>query len=238
MKQTIEVFFHLLFTKGVPMKMRSIRTVQLCLEQLESRLTPTVTVANAANGAVMITGDNANNSIQVQAGPGFVNVVGVNGTQVNFAQGFNPGAFNGDIDINLGGGNDQVEIANSFLPGQVQIDEGDGNNTVLIQDVFTPNQITVNNGAGSDAVQIFNAGFGNATINGGAGTDNVNISQVWGNGLNMNGGAGTDNVILRNASFGAANLVGGTGGTDTLDVDSSVSFGSLTETGFQNQNGG
>jgi hypothetical protein len=225
---------------------------------LENRLVPAVSVANAGTGLVIIAPDAADN-IQVQASSKYVNVVGVNGTQVNFASNFNPAAFNGDINIFLGGGNDQVEIRNSLLPGRLTITEGNGNDTVLIHDLsanqiavdegngndtvlihdLSANQIAVFGGAGHDTLQMFNASFGTTTVIGNAfghvtaGQTEVSIHDVSGNVLNVQGGAAGNNFVkLRSAWFGALNLNGGSGNNNNLDIDASVSFGLETVSGF------
>jgi hypothetical protein len=100
------------------MKKRSIRTAHLSVEALESRITPAVTVGNVGADLV-ITGNADADNIRVQVSSGSVSVVGVGGTQVNFAAGFNAAAFSDDVFINLGAGNDTVEVLNSGRRSQV-----------------------------------------------------------------------------------------------------------------------
>jgi hypothetical protein len=196
-----------------------IRHRRLLVESLERRDTPAGTVtASVVGGVLTLTGDDLDNSIEVQqTGPGAFTVSGVNTT----IQG-GP-TFTGvtSISADLADGNDIVSLFSSvdldtdgsadfILPGAVSINAGDGSNTLGLT---APGAIKVGSfsytgGDGPDVVQVAGGVGKGSKVTG-------NMSVAVGIGFNSQGPIYADTVInLSNLGvdgFGGIKLTGADG---------------------------
>jgi len=131
--------------------------------------------AQVSAGTLEITGNGASDKLALQldpANPGMLQLdVGEDGT-VDFA--FDRATFSA-IDVQAGGGNDEVRVANGL--GDVTIDGGPGNDTLIGGD---GNDVLI----GGDGSDVITGGRGNDTALLGAGDDTF----VW------NPGDGSDTV--------------------------------------------
>jgi Ca2+-binding RTX toxin-like protein len=147
------------------------------------------TTASVQGQTLQITGDGADNKLSLRLDPANPDVlqvdVGEDGT-VDFA--FDRSTFTA-IDVQAGGGNDDVRVddsAGSFADEQVTIDGGAGNDTIT----------------GGDGNDTLIGGTGNDTIVGGRGADTVSMGAgadtfTWnpGDGSDIvDGGAGNDTM--------------------------------------------
>jgi hypothetical protein len=196
-----------------------IRHRRLLVESLERRDTPAGTVnASFAGGVLTLTGDDLDNSIEVQqTGPGAFTVSGVN-TAIQGGP-----TFTGvtSISANLADGNDVVSLFSSvdqdtdgladfILPGAVSINAGDGSNTLGLT---APGTIKVGSfsftgGDGPDVVQVAGGVGKGSKITG-------NVSVAVGIGFNSQGPNYADTQITLNNlevdGFGGLKLTGADG---------------------------
>jgi hypothetical protein len=172
---------------------------------LEARDCPAGNVAaSVVNGNLVIDGDDLGNSVNVyyqsngswvvagNVSNGAMTVVN-NQTQVIGGHLYSFVVFNGvtgDVDIDLDGGNDKVELyANSgYAPiaGDLRIEMDGGADTVVVHDVRVGDDMTINTGSGNDIVWV----------------ERVIVGSTGGNNdLSIDTESGTsDRVTLRNVS--------------------------------------
>ena len=140
--------------------------------------------AQVQSGTLQITGDAASDKLSLNLSPTDANTlvvdVGEDGT-TDFA--FDRSTFNA-IDVEAGGGNDEVRIATQADLGPVTINGGAGDDTII----------------GGGEADVINGGPGDDTIDGGRGNDTVDMGAgkdrfLWdpGDGSDtVEGGAGND----------------------------------------------
>jgi hypothetical protein len=162
-------------------------------ERLETRTFLAGNVMVAVNsGELDITGDNANNSIQVtQLTSGAWKINGVN-TQINGGSNSytTTDPVTGNIVINLSGGSDTLKISNGNVSGALLINADDvpstpqdGNDNVQVSNVITGLST-----AGDDNSLIINLGNGNNT---------AKLSDVTTAGFGqVNSGVGNNTILL------------------------------------------
>ena len=153
------------------------------------------TTAGVQGQTLQIKGDGADNKVSLRLDPTNPSVlqvdVGEDGT-VDFA--FDRNAFTA-INVQAGGGNDDVRIdgsAGSFADQQLTIDGGAGNDTIV----------------GGDGDDTLIGGTGNDTIVGGRGADTVSMGSgadtfTWNPGEGsdiVDGGAGTDTMLFNGSN--------------------------------------
>jgi hypothetical protein len=192
---------------------------RLLVESLERRDTPAGAVtASVVGGVLTLTGDDLDNSIEVQqTGPGAFTVSGINTT----IQGGPTFTGVASISANLADGNDIVSLFSSvdldtdgsadfILPGAVSINGGDGSNTLGLT---APGAIKVGSfsytgGDGPDVVQVAGGAGKGSKITG-------NASVAVGIGFNSQGPNYADTQItlsnLEVDGFGGLKLTGADG---------------------------
>jgi Ca2+-binding RTX toxin-like protein len=147
--------------------------------------------AQVQSGTLQITGDAASDKLALNTSPTDPNTlvvdVGEDGT-TDFA--FNRSTFTA-IDVEAGGGNDEVRLDPSFDLGNVTVNGGAGDDTII----------------GSAGADVLLGGPGDDTIDGGRGNDT------------MDGGAGKDR-FLWDPGEGSDTLEGGAG-NDVLEFHGS-----------------
>jgi Ca2+-binding RTX toxin-like protein len=147
------------------------------------------TTAGVQGGTLQIKGDGASDKLSLRLSPADPNTLQVDvGEDGTIDYSFNRSTFTA-IDVQAGGGNDEVRVddsAGSFADDAVTIDGGAGNDTLI----------------GGDGDDVLIGGGGNDTVNGGRGTDTALL------------GAGTD-TFTWNPGDGS-DTVDGDGGNDTM----------------------
>ncbi len=170
---------------------------------------------------VIIRGDNLANQIEVSSpAVGQVRVRGLNGTTVNGQSGFVTRTISDDLDIQMLGGNDRVDINGLRVIGQfhsdVSINMGSGSDNLSIingtgnaPDVRR--NLVINLGSGHDDMFLQNLDVGNnLSVVGGADNDDMSLLAVdVANELSMRGDAGRDDLLLRSVTAEDMFLFGG-----------------------------
>src|SRR5262245_19048533 len=208
---------------------RRARRAPLALHQLESRDNPNGTVtASLAGGVLTLTGDDLDNSIDVQqTGAGAFAVTGSNNTAIQGGPNFT--GVN-SIVANLADGNDYLTLSAAvdldsdalpdfILPGALTVNAGDGNNSFYLTNSGTVQlgSLTYTGGDGDDQIGV-NAGFGTTSKVSGNAVINVGI------GINSKGPVSTfrdTNITLTYLEFGGLGGLRFTGadGTEYLTLN-------------------
>jgi hypothetical protein len=145
---------------------------RLGCESLEQRENPVGNVtAMLSGGTLTVVGDAFDNAVSIRQSPlGDITIVGLNGTTVNgrSAVFVGRGLLNG-LNVNMGGGNDAVEVVGLWVWGAITVEGGAGNDTIRLAAV-TGGSIAVDGGPGNDTViaqgvvsrttAVFNGGLG------------------------------------------------------------------------------
>jgi VCBS repeat-containing protein len=222
----------------------------LALEQLESRVVLTGNVqAFVTGGTLRVNGDSADNQILIsQVGPQIFQISSRDGTTTINGQ-TAPQTFSrakNDMQINMGAGNDVVEIAGVAgapltVKQRLSVVTGPGDDQVLVSNVRAL-RLTIDTGAGNDTLNIGSGGATagvnvtkEAVIAMGAGNDNAVIANSqFRKTLVLDMGAGTDNATMTSTSVTKKSTLNGGAGIDTLNRQG-VS-GKLSIVSFENNN--
>lgn len=222
-------------------------TRKLMFQNLESRsmMAGDVTAA-VVGGDLVLTGDNQDNAIVVKQflGNQFI-VSGQNAdgsaTTIN-GQANQLFTFNGDVRVQLNGGDDKVTFdkpqlsipgfsgSESKFPGAIAVDGGDGNDQLILRDVSIREELLAEMGDGDDLVQATNLDTGlldgnannfsgNITLLMGEDEDTVNLNQVDIDGflaLDMGAEDNDDESVLLQNIIASQAVVVQTGGGDDL----------------------
>jgi large repetitive protein len=216
---------------------RALQAALARLEVLESRLLldgiggGNVTVA-LNKGALVVTGDDYDNSIALAVSGSNLVVSGTN-TTIGHASGFSIPLvqITKGIRMQLFDGNDRVTITGLTLTGKLTIDQGDGDNVVIAtgctfsggvvfsagngDDVWNLSTSTVTgafsiaSGEGDDTVETASVTLtGNVKISAGNGYDSIDLSDtvVTGNVTVTNGDGGSSFTLVQ--STGVAHITG------------------------------
>lgn len=220
---------------------RPIRRARLGLVGLEDRSVPAVTASFDA-GALTVTGDGADNSLELKVVLGQVKViehVGINDNEVAIING--PVSLLGmtQYTVNAGAGNDTIVVSGAIKkPGVINGGTGSDNLTGGGgNDFITTGTDAIGDMAdgaggkdsivGGDGPDVLSGGLGNDTITGGAG-----VNAITGGAGNdeLTGGSDIDDII---GGVGNDSITGG-GGNDRLRGDDPV----LTTAGNDTINAG
>jgi hypothetical protein len=175
------------------MTSRKTSSRKLGFQQLENRQMMSGTpighvTATLKNGTLTITGDNNNDGIEITQSPNHPNRLTITGlqqpnsTKVNGTTG--PVVFNGvtgDVNINLGSGNDNVAIEGTglgvmtYLPRNLTVNLGNGNNVLEMVSVTVGGKVSVTGGTGDDTVILAMTNVGSPAVNGGANDLTINL---------------------------------------------------------------
>ena len=176
---------------------------------------PLPTTFEVINGNLIVDGTVGNDQLTISGTnvPGRYTISGSLATEtVN--------GVTGGLQLNLGGGDDQVTLNNIYAAGSLAIDLGEGDDTITLGSTATVSSaqnLTINFGGGNDALAMERVYIaGDQTIDGGAGNDMLMIAG------NTEGG-----FWLGTSSVGATTLQGGDG-DDRMQVSYSFVVGPLT----------
>jgi hypothetical protein len=142
-------------------------------------------------GVLTITGDGLNNGIQIEQGATpdqfAITSVGLPATTIDNGS---VSGVTGNIVVQMGGGNDVVNLIKSICPKNVAIDGGAGANTTTLSGQTVKGGLTITNGAGNDTVSVGGVVLGGASINDGDGDNSATVTASVGAGLTVvNGNA-------------------------------------------------
>lgn len=207
-------------------KQRTLKRFIPNFDLLESRLVLDGNVSiGFRRGVLSIVGDAAANQISIASdASGHVTVTSTDGiTTLNNDVG--PLTFSGvtnGLSVNMGGGDDGVDITGVRSQKDVAINLGNGNNTLTIEGMYVRKNLSISSGSGDDVIFMT---FVNVSkelrINTGAGNDNVTLDTIAaGKHSSMNTGAGDDVVTITDSTFSEhAQLYTGAGNDDITLVD-------------------
>jgi hypothetical protein len=150
-------------------------------QQLELRqlMAGNVVVSLQANSLV-VSGDGAANQIQLSGTPdGRVRVTGLTGTNINSGTAdFVVDVPVRDVTIQMGNGDDSVDIENLVTTGFLNIDLGSGNDSLEVRDINV-RVLNVDGRDGDDVMQFHNTfSHGYITMQGGNGDDAIAITAM------------------------------------------------------------
>jgi hypothetical protein len=181
---------------------------KLRVEQLEGRaMMAGVVNVSIVDGDVLITGDNAANSIEITnptSNVDFYRVTGKSNTRITGRTSFNLGDFDDDIRIDMKNGADTVvitgrnsDIGDIDAEGTLQVDTGSGNDTVRLKyfEAIT-GSIFINMGSNNDT---FDAAFVRTDLD-----------------FDIDMGTGKDVCTVRHSSVGRDLIVDLQTGADTV----------------------
>jgi hypothetical protein len=177
----------------------------------------------SSKGELQLTGDDLANDVQVDKDPATkeIRVLGRNGTTINGVAEFRTTGVK-SIRAVMNGGDDVLAIAGFRLKKNLYIDMGAGNNSVDIYHMVVLGRVTVYGGDGDDTVKI-EAGSdlgGGGLVNAGDGANHVAVTDSYVRGpFRILTGSGNDLVEVHHCGFTTdASLSIRTGaGNDTVD---------------------
>jgi hypothetical protein len=126
------------------------------MEGLERRNLLAGDVAVAVDdGDLLITGDDADNQIMiVQTGDEEYTVTGLDGTLINGEDEYVAEGVDDDVHIEMGDGDDAVEIVETEVPDDLNVSLGSGDDALSVQLVTVNDDMEVDGGGGDDAVRV------------------------------------------------------------------------------------
>ncbi len=229
------------------------------IENLENRsLLAGNVIASLRGGHLTITGDNADNAIEIAVENGNVQVRGLNDTTVNggttsFVAATGSDTISGSTRILLRNGNDSVVFARGVkLGGAVTVEGGAGNDTMSSTNATFLRSVSLNGGLGNNTFSLQTStvqgsmvmtgssgedlvtlkditNTGSITVHSGAGDDGVSLNDVSGTGsYYLETGTGNDDVAIRNSTIGGTVFVRTRYGNDVVAIDDNVFDKKLT----------
>jgi hypothetical protein len=173
-----------------------------CLEVLEPRrLLAGDAMVSVRDGNLVIQGDFLDNQIAITAGPtvGGYQVSGLNGTNVHF-ESEPPGeavrvtGVRGNVNVDLGDGNDKFMLAGANVRGSVSVRGGNGDDQVLVGSMAPASgNVPASDEADESSLSI----RGGLEIDTGSGNDHVRVDSISLRGpLEVRTGDGMDEVGL------------------------------------------
>ncbi|HIE97479.1 MAG: peptidylprolyl isomerase [Fuerstiella sp.] len=198
-------------------------------ERLEQRalLAGNVT-AQLVGQSAFLTGDSADNSVEVLVDNGNVILRGLNNTTINGATAdlvFTAGSTTmGDIIASLGNGNDRLVVDGVTINGNVTLNGSAGADTLSLQNSTITRTARIAGGDGADTIVLSGAAVGNRlVVSGGSGNDDIVIddSTVAGN-THIVGRRGDDDIVVRDSTLSRNLLIRGNRGNDVVMIDSST----------------
>jgi hypothetical protein len=181
-----------------------------------------ISIASDASGNVTVTSTDGTTTLNNGAGPLMFSGV-TNGLSINMGDGDDVVDIMGvrakkDVSINMGNGNNTLTIEGMYVKKNLSITSGSGDDSISLASVNVSKQLSINTGAGDDTVTLDPVAAGkNSSINTGAGDDVITISNsTFSEHAQLNAGAGDDRVILVDNVFGKEATADGGSGDDML----------------------
>jgi hypothetical protein len=201
--------------------------------QLVSAAIPAVTTgsgnvrARPNKGSLVVTGDNAANSIRIVPGdsPGEWLVIGIGLTTVNGKPQDTISGVTRDVLVDMRGGDDYVLLENATAERNVRVNMGAGGGLAVLVSVSTGRHVSVLPGRGGqlDAYVLTSVVGGNLHVCGGGGSDRAFITDttVQGN-MTARLGGGADELQIRGGVVGRDTIVQSGAGNDTIGIQGLV----------------
>jgi Planctomycete extracellular len=160
---------------------RKTNTKRLSVESLEDRklMAGNVLAAyNAGSNNLVLTGDAANNQVEVRPGAaGGIVITGLGTTTINgVASVVLPTPSLNAVNVQMNAGNDLVRFVDTFMNQFNSQEMGAGNDTVQLTNVRVRNAVNISTLGGNDIVKVGGIFAGNIRIATEAGDDQVTVS--------------------------------------------------------------
>ncbi len=207
---------------------QSAESIQL----LEARTLLTGNVVASLSGPnVFVTGDAADNQLEVAVVNNQVVLRGLTNTSINgstalFVIAANTDTAPGNITIQTGAGNDSVVFnRNVKVAGNAFVDGGAGNDSLSVAGATFQQSLSMYGRAGTDTISVQNATIeGILRLKGNGGNDLISVTNSTSNGgTNIVGGGGADGVSLNNLTANAwLKISTGTGDDDISILNSDI----------------
>ncbi len=209
---------------------------EMVIEHLENRaLLAGNVVASLSGSHLTVTGDAADNSVEITVLSGQVQLRGLNSTTINggaaaFVVAANTDTVTGNVLIHLAGGNDSLGFSrNVRFDGIVDVHGEAGNDTIAINNVTFNTQAYFWGYAGNDTFTVQDSmAEGLFIIHGNLDNDLVSLTNVTLKGLTeIKGQDGDDGVSLNNVTSSAPLEIKTGFGDDDVTIRNSTINGSL-----------
>jgi len=212
-------------------------SVHESIQRLEDRsLLAGNVIASLSGNHLMVSGDAADNVIEIAVFNNNVHLRGLNGTTVNGGTNFfvvaaNTDTVTGNVLIAVGSGNDTVSFArNVKLGGLVNVFGGDGNDTINASNVTFQQNVGFQGNAGDDTFSLQDSTTAGALgIMGQQGNDLVSLTDMTTSGVVLiKTASGDDGVSLNNVTAAAAISIKTGLGEDDIAIRNSTIAGAVT----------
>jgi len=206
------------------------------VEPLEVRALLTGNVVASMSGPhLSVSGDVADNQLEVTIVNNQVVLRGLSGTTVNgstalFVIADNSDTTPGNIRIETGAGNDTVILSrNVKIHGSTWLDGGTGNDSISVDGATFQNTVNIFGRAGNDTISVQNATTeGMLRLKGKSGDDLISLTNVTANGeIRIEGNQGADGVSLNNVTTQARTKINTGSGNDDIVIRNSTLHGAL-----------
>lgn len=196
-------------------------------EKLESRalLAGNVT-AQMLGQTAMVTGDSADNSVELVVEAGNVVARGLDGTTINgsaddFVLATGATELPGSLLASLSSGNDTFVVNGVSVGQNVHVRGGSGNDTIAIQDLNVGGSVWMSGGRGNDLLTTSAVTIGrNLHVAGAAGSDDIVIDASTVNrDTRLTGWTGNDDIVVRNSTLSDDLFIAGHRGNDIILID-------------------
>ena len=208
-------------------KRLQIREAAESIQLLEDRTLLTGNVVASLRGPnLFVTGDAADNQLEVTVVNNQVVLRGLTNTNINgstslFVIADNTDTAAGKITIHTGAGNDTVTFSRSVhVAGNVFVDGGAGDDSLNVTGATFQQSISMYGRVGNDTISVQNAIVdGILRLKGNSGNDLISVTNTTTNGgTNIVGGAGNDGVSFNAVTANAWTKISTGAGDDDISV--------------------
>lgn len=215
---------------------------RLGAESLEKReLLAGDVMVEVVDGNLNIRGDEASNNILIEDGVhGQYAIIGrpdANGvdTRINGLAGVKVDGVNGNINVRMGDGNDQVEANSLAAPRNLRIGLGTGHNEVVLEKVGVRGNVAISGTGRHLNVDLSSMKIGRGLCINGAYSSSVDAQHIHAGNVVIVGGLGRDKINVRDADVDRTVLVYTGAESDRVGIsDTQVDVGLFIGTGTGN----
>ena len=192
-------------------------------------------LASLSGGNLSVTGDAADNQIEVTVANNQVVLRGLSNTTINgstalFVIAANTDTAPGNITIQTGAGNDTVIFSrNVKVSGSTWLDGGAGDDALSASGATFRQTVSIYGRAGNDTISVQNTTTeGLLRIKGNSGDDLISLTNLTANGeIRIKGNSGADGVSLNNVTANSSTKINTGTDDDNLVIRASTLNGAL-----------
>lgn len=179
---------------------------------------------------IYVSGDSADNSIEIVVDGGDLVIRGLDGTTINGVAGdftlrAGSNRVRDDLKIDMGRGDDRVVIADGVIvTGDLRIQGGRGDDSIAVAEALIGDDLKIDGGSGFNTISVQETEvLENARIYGGNDGNLINISDstirdnLW-----IHGGSGVDDVVFDRSAVGDNLYLYTHGGDDNIAIRDTV----------------